>query len=193
MIATLMPDIAVEYSPDDMLLLPDQGKGYELVKGRLVELETSSLSSFVAGRLFSKLSVFVDTRQSGWVFPEGTSYQCFDGDLRRVRRPDTSFVLLERLSLEQVAEEGHLSIVPDLVVEVISPNDLAYKVNENLIEWQRAGVRLVWIVHPVQRTIDVHHADGTVARLRSGDTLTGEPLLPEFRVAVADLFAMPGA
>lgn len=40
------------------------------------------------------------------------------------------------------------AISPDLVVEVISNNDLIVDVDEKREEYHRAGVRLIWIVYP---------------------------------------------
>ena len=39
-------------------------------------------------------------------------------------------------------------VVPDLAVEVISPNDLAVEVLRKLDDYFRAGVRQVWVVYP---------------------------------------------
>src|SRR5262249_270424 len=98
---------------------------------------------------------------------------------------------LTRVPAAHARAEGHCTVVPDLVVEVVSPNDLADEVNAKLIEWLDAGAQLVWIVYPLQQTVHAHWADGTVGRFRGADTLTGDPVLPDFRVPVADLFPLP--
>jgi Uma2 family endonuclease len=180
-------------TPDDLLRLPDRGKGFELVSGALKEVNVSFLSSYVAGRVFLLLSLYVDANKLGWVSPEGTSFRCFPDDPDRVRRADTAFHALARLTPAQVAAEGHCTVVPDLVVEVISPNDLADDVNAKRIEWLAAGAKLVWVVHPLQQTVHAYRADGTVGLVGPADALTGEPVLPDFRVPVADLFRLPTA
>jgi len=178
-------------TPDDLLRMPDQGKGYELVDGELKEINVSYLSSFVAGRICTRMSTHVDQCNSGWVSPEGTSFQCFPDDPNKVRRSDTAFHQLDRLTPEQARSEGHCTVVPDLVVEVVSPNDLAYEVNAKRIEWLDAGAKLVWVIHPEQQTIHAYHADGSVRLFKKGDTLTGEPVLPDFRVPLEELFRLP--
>jgi Uma2 family endonuclease len=80
-----------------------------------------------------------------------------------------------------------------LVVEVISPNDLAYEVNEKRTEWLEAGAQLVWVIDPVRQEIQAYHADGTVTHFGRADTLTAEPVLPDFKVPVAELFRLPTA
>ena len=67
---------------------------------------------------------------------------------------------METLTTEQALTEGHMSVVPDLVVEVVSPHDIADAVNRKLLEWMRAGVSLVWIVRPLDRTIHAYGSQG---------------------------------
>lgn len=181
------------YTPDDLLRLPDRGKGYELVDGELKEQAVSYLSSYVAGRVCTRLRVYVETNNLGWVSPEGASFRCFPDDPNRVRRADTAFHLLTRLTPDRATAEGHCTVAPELVVEVVSPNDLADEVNGKRAEWLAAGAQLVWVVFPVQQEIYAHRADNGVTLFRRGVTLTADPVLPDFRVPVADLFLLPAA
>jgi Uma2 family endonuclease len=191
MSATLPAPAAPKLTPDDLLRLPDRGKGFELVDGELQELNVSYQSSYVAGQVFFHLQAHVGPRRLGWVSPEGTSFRCFPDDPDRVRRADTAFHALARLTPAQAAAEGHCTVVPDLAVEVVSPNDLADDVNEKRVEWLAAGARLVWVVFPVQQEVLAFRADGSSAVFRHTDALTADPVLPEFRVPVADLFHLP--
>jgi len=193
MSAVLTAAPAARMTPDDLLKLPDGGRGFELVDGEPKELNVSFLSSYVAGETHAILREHVKSRGLGWVSPEGTSFRCFPDDDMRVRRADTAFHRLDRLTSEQARTEGHCPVVPDLVVEVVSPNDLADEVNEKRIEWLEAGAKLVWVVHPVQQTIHAYRADGSVVLFRRTDTLMADPVLPDFRVPVADLFRLPVA
>ena len=180
----------VQFSPDDLLTMPD-GDFYELVDGNLVERKMSMLSSYIAGVIFSMLFAFCRPNRSGWVLPEGTSYQCFSADPGKVRKPDVSFIRLERLSAEKAAARGHGRIAPDLTVEVISPNDLYDEIDAKVEEWLSAGVQLVWVVSPRKRTVTVHRADGTSGIFHENDELTGEDAVPGFRCQVRELFLLP--
>ena len=171
---------------------PELPRGFEFVDGQIQERTVSQLSSYLAGECHGHLREFVRPRGLGWVLPEGTSYRCFPDDPTRVRRADTAFHHLGNLTAEKLMEEGHSTTVPDLVVEVISPNDLAEAVNRKRIEWQRAGVALVWIVHPLDREIQAYTAVG-VRLFTEADTLDAAPVLPDFRLPMAELFRMPGA
>ena len=43
---------------------------------------------------------------------------------------------------------GYAEVVPDLVVEVVSPNNSLREVNDKALMWLSYGARLVWVVNP---------------------------------------------
>jgi Uma2 family endonuclease len=178
------------YTPDDLLLLPD-GKRFELVDGQLVERTMSAWSDYVAGRLFKRVENHCEAASLGWVFPEGASYRCFADAPDRVRKADASFIGRERLSFAQATARGHLTVVPDWVGEVLSPNDLVYNVDEKVQEFLNAGVRLLWVANPQARTVQVHRLRGAGTILRENDALDGEDVMPGFRCRVGELFLPP--
>jgi Uma2 family endonuclease len=175
-----------ELLPEDLLTMPD-GSSFELVDGNLVELNMSTTSSWVAGNLLVELSLFVRQHDLGWVFPEGTSYQCYRDAPRKVRRPDDSFIRKGRFSNEQLPD-GHITISPDLAVEVVSPHDAVYELEVKVREYLNTGVRLVWVLHPENRSAYVHRADGTTSWLSPASELDGEDVLPGFRCPLERLF-----
>jgi Uma2 family endonuclease len=69
-----------------------------------------------------------------------------------------------------------------------SPNDMTYEVEKKVLEYLSAGVALVWVINPEARNVHIHRQDGTVARLRDVDELSGENVIPGFRCPVADFF-----
>lgn len=174
------------YTPGDLLAMPD-GKDFELVDGNLVEKHVSTLSSWVGGRAFRLLANHVEAHDLGTAWPADNGLQCFPDAPGKVRKPDASFIGRDRYSPDQLSE-GFLRIAPDFVVEVNSPNDLAYDVEQKVEEYLRAGVRLVWVIDPPTQTVRVHRADGTAARLRRDDELSGEDVVPGFRCLVRELF-----
>lgn len=175
------------YTPDDLLAI-DDGRVYELVRGALVEKPMGAYSSWVAGVILRYLAGIAEERGLGWVLPPDTGYQCFPNEPQKVRKPDVSLIRRGRLPGERIPD-GHIRIAPDLVVEVISPNDRFYEVDAKVSEYLAAGIAVVWVVNPDTRTVQVHHGDYTSERLQASDELTLPELLPEFRCRVADLFA----
>ena len=182
----------IEYAhvtPEDLLEMSDS-KQYELVDGQLEEKEVSYLSSLIGSEVNRRISNHVLDRELGTVTGSDCSFQCFDDDEDdplKIRRPDVTFIARGRLPAEQLAR-GHVTIAPDLAVEVVSPNDTVYDLNKKIEEYLRAGVRLVWVIDPENRTLDVYRADRTLARLMPDDELTGEDVIPGFRCHVRGFF-----
>ena len=90
------------------------------------------------------------------------------------------------------APDGHCRIAPDLAVEVVSPNDLAYQ-DEKVAEYLGAGVPIVWVVNPNTRSVRIHRPRssprGLVSGLTSEDVIDAEDVLPGFSCPVRDFFA----
>jgi Uma2 family endonuclease len=177
------------YTADDLLRMPD-GDRFELVDGKLVEMHMGAESSYVGGELYYHLRAHCRTALLGWVFPADTSYQFIPGRPNLVRKPDVSFIRLGRLPNETLPP-GHIRIAPDLAVEVVSPNDLYYEVEEEVAEYRSAGVRLIWVVVPPTRTVLVRRLDGSIAEVGEAGELDGEDAVPGFRCPVRDLFLPP--
>jgi Uma2 family endonuclease len=177
-------------TPEDLLKMPD-GDRYELVDGHLVERDMGFRSSYVGGTLFMLIRDFCERNPLGWAVPADCGYQCFPDQPNRLRRPDASFITLGRLPVEQIPE-GHCRIPPDIVAEVLSPNDLDYETDQKIEEYLRVGVRLIWVINPETKTVLIYRADGSIHGLREQDELSGEDVLPGFRCRVGELFVMPG-
>ncbi len=171
-------------TPEELSWLPDR-KRYELMDGTLVENARSVQSAWLATYLCAQLIGFVEPRGLGFVFGGGLGYQCFPGD--NVRRPDASYIRAGRLTLTQFEAE-HCNVVPDCVVEVVSPDDLPDDVERKANEYLSAGVHLVWVLNPETQTILVYRPDGSMAHLSSKNELDGESVLPGFKCPVKSLF-----
>jgi Uma2 family endonuclease len=181
---------AHDLTPDDLLRMGDDGKGYELVDGRLVENHVSLLSSDVAGRLYVLLFTHCRANHLGWVPPPETGFQ-YDPDApKKVRKPDTGFIRRGRLP-EAEWGKGFCHVIPDLAAEVVSPNDTFDEVDTKVEEYLRLGVRVVWVVSLETRQVYVHRRDGTVAKVREDGELSGEDVVPGFRCRVSDIFPTP--
>ena len=75
---------------------------------------------------------------------------------------------------------GYAEVVPDLVVEVVSPNNSLREVNDKALMWLSYGARLVWVVNPDTRSVDVYRAGRVASTLTESDTLDGLDTLPGF-------------
>ncbi len=164
---------------------------YEFVNGQIVEKPSMGANADrIATRLMTRLDIHAEAQGLGQVFGAGCGYQCFEHERRRVRYPDVSFISAGRLADGDVPD-GHVRIAPDLAVELISPHDKAYNVEERLTDVLRAGVPLAWHVYPSTRHVMVFRQGPDCTRLAETDTLDGEDVLPGFSCKVADLFPKP--
>lgn len=183
-------DPKTRYTPEEVLALPDSDH-FELVRGKLVERNVGVLSSMVAVNLIYLLAAFCKSQGWTWLFDCSCGYRCFPNDPMTFRRPDVSFIRQDRMSAEEL-KKGFILIPPDLAVEVVSPKDLAYEIGGKIEEYLSAGVPLIWVVNPEQRTVHVYRADGSVSLLHERDEMSGEHILPGFRCHVSELF-LPAA
>lgn len=174
------------YSPEDLLAITDRPMP-ELVDGQLVERGMGEESDSIAATILSLIFDHVKRHGLGRVHGSQCGYQIFPHDPRKVRIPDVSFTRKERMPAEGPAK-GHARVAPDLVVEVISPNDLATDLIARLEDYHSAGVPLLWVVDPTTRTVCVERPDGTAQRLDPNDTIDGGDVLPGFRHPIAEFF-----
>lgn len=157
----------------------------ELVRGKLVVREPAGYQhGHVAATALIVLGTYVRARLLGRVFAAETGFTLSRAP-DTVRAPDVAFVSTARLLPTET--RGFAPLAPDLVLEVVSPDDRPGDVLEKVADWLRAGTSVVWIVDPARRTGQVYRADGTIALLTATDEFDGETVLPGFRVGLASL------
>src|SRR5262249_5711110 len=104
-------------------------------------------------------------------------------------RPDAAFVSYERWPLSRgIPRTNAWPVVPELAAEVVSPNDDMREVVDRVGTYFDAGVRLVWLLLPGRDLVYAYTSPTAVRVLTRADELTGDPVIPGFRVPVAELF-----
>lgn len=103
-----------------------------------------------------------------------------------VRGADVVYISHERLAHAQT--DGYLDVAPDLVIEVVSPNDRWTEINEKISEYLDCGVRAVWVIDPRTQRVTCYQPQTEVRLYSEKDVLTAPELLPEFAVPVRQLF-----
>lgn len=170
---------------DDLDDLPD-GR-FEIWGGELVEMPAAgNMHSSVALAIGSAVHQFVRAQRLGTASTTDGGYvQSRDPLIMLI--PDVAFVSLAKLPerTPRIPE-----IVPDLVVEVVSPTDRATDVRDKVDIYLRAGVAIVWVALPEQRLVQVYRSDlpSTVSEVRAGEELDGGDVLPGFRLPLFEIF-----
>lgn len=172
---------------EQLLHSPDLGR-CELVRGELIMM---SPAGFEHGRVVVAATLVLGGYLKG--HPIATLAGAETGfriatDPDTVRAPDVALVLKERVPADRV--RGFFPGAPDLAVEVLSPDDRAGEVLEKVRDWFAGGCRCVWVVDPRTHTVSVYCSASQCRVLSDADVLEDEPLLPGFRVPVAEFFAL---
>ena len=172
---------------DDLLRLYGEGVRGELIRGVLCETMATGIEhGKIVARLVAAMVTFAEPDGLGTVVASDSGVW-LERDPDTVREPDIAFFSAERMPLS-ARITGYADVAPDLVVEVASPSDSRREVHDKAHMWINHGVRLVWVVQPETRTVDVYRPDGEVVTLGEQDALDGLDVLPSFTCAVSAVF-----
>ncbi len=136
----------------------------------------------VIAALIAALRPYVLSQGLGRVFAPQTTYH-----LPGIpdRDPDASFIRRDRLPKNPNVDPD---MPPDVAVEVVSRTDTFGTVNLKVTQYLDVGVRMVWLINPDLRTVDVYQPGEPSRRFNAGDTLVGDPVIPGFTLPVSELF-----
>jgi Uma2 family endonuclease len=170
---------------DELAQRPDLEPS-ELVAGRLIPM---SPTGFSHGDLEYELGLELRSwaKASGRGKVVGGEVGIFvRRDPDSVRAADILFISHERLARR--GPSPYLDVPPELVVEILSPDDRWSDVMEKLGDYFGAGVDRVWAVDPRLRKVFVYRSLADMATLGEADLLQDEEILPGFSLQVAELF-----
>jgi Uma2 family endonuclease len=175
---------------DDLFRMSDDGKRYELVRG---ELRQMSPAGYEHGRCTARLSHLLMNRvlsgKLGDVLAAETGFvleRTAEGRVT-VRAADISFVASGRIP-PGADRSRYLAIVPDLVVETLSPSDTVLEVEEKIADWLKSGVRVAVTVNPSSRSVTVYRSLAKIARLEYDEELDLTDVVSDFRCRLSEIF-----
>ena len=170
---------------EELLAMGEVGPS-ELVKGRIIQMSPTSGKHAICEVKFGRyLDTFVTQNKLGRVMGgEVGIYTSRNPDT--VRAADVAFISNERYARWKQA--GFLDVAPELVVEILSPDDRMTDIMRKLREYFDAGVKLVWVADPETKTVYAYRSMTDVREFGESDKLTGDDVLPGFSVLVASLF-----
>ena len=171
----------------ELLRLYSRGVRGELIRGVLHEtMPTGQEHGEIVMNLGAELWNFVKPRRLGRLTASDAGVW-LERDPDTVREPDVSFFSVDSVP-PGMRVTGYSETVPDLVAEVVSPGDSLPKVRDKAWMWLSHGVRLVWVLHPDRRTVDVYRPDLPVSTLAEDASLDGADVLPGFSCALSAVF-----
>jgi len=171
---------------EQLLPLPENGdRLLELINGEVVEKMPTEEHGMIASNINIELGSYVKQHKAGRVGIE-VRHRVIEDRLNS-RLPDISFTRAQR----PVVKRGSVPHLPDIAIEIKSPDDTIKNFREKADYYLANGAQLVWLVYPQRRMVEVYSLDGDVEILLEGDLLTGGDVLPGFSMPVAEVFADP--
>jgi Uma2 family endonuclease len=165
------------------LALPENAdRRFELIDGEIVEMSPTFSHGELALELGVALRLFLRQTGLGRVSTEARFNLPTAPFESRI--PDVAVILQGH----EIPADKPIPFMPDLAVEIKSPTDSLRLLREKAHFYLQHGSRLVWLVLPEKRLIEVYTAADEFV-LTESDTLTGGDVLPGFELAVSSIFA----
>ncbi|HAC63122.1 MAG TPA: Uma2 family endonuclease [Cyanothece sp. UBA12306] len=176
----------------DQLAQVEQLVRMELTKdGELIIMSpTGGTAGRKNRRLTQQIGIWTDRNGMGEAFDSSTVFVLPNGARRS---PDVSWIKLEQWNqLTKAQQDGFPPIVPDFVIELVSPSDLKNQRYEDLQakmqEYLENGVRLGWLIEPSAKMVEIYRLGQQVEILNNPQTLSGEDILPGFVLDLREIF-----
>ncbi len=164
---------------------PADGFKYEWNDGEIIRFSGMKKKQYFVYNILSKLFYEKGYHQKGTLMAEPdvmlTAIQ--------MRRPDIAYFTDEQVDQGRRGED----VIPAFVVEVLSETDQAYRIEEKIAEYFKAGVQIVWNIIPEHEVVYVYTSRKQVTICLEDDICSAAPVLPDFSISINDLFALPTA
>lgn len=195
------PAVEVGMALEEYNRLYAQEGPFEIIHGeRIAKMPQVAGHGAVQHITWDALNQHGRNTHSGYAFIEQTFVLSYSpGWVTGSRIPDVMYYAAERLEAYKAADPDWKKkpyiLVPDLVVEVISPTDDLSELSDKVDLYLTDGVQMVWLMDFLKETVFSYTLISTQpftkqqTTLKVGDTLTGGEIIPGFEIPVASLFA----
>lgn len=163
---------------------------FELEEGEVIEVSRPGKKHcLVCGNGVWLLGSYTRMKKNGNVFPNDMGI-ILEREPDTVRGPDIA-VYLETIRFDD-QEEKYPESLPDLIVEVRSPNDTWTKMQKRIMKFLAKGVKMAWLLDPDERSLTVYFPDQSPKVLEADEEVNGFGVLPDFQCKVSDFFVSAG-
>ena len=175
------------WTAEDLLDFQNSPWQHELIQGVLYRMPpTGDEHGYVTGNFFGWLFQHVKTNQLGELFAAETGYVVHTNP-DSVIAPECSYIAKDRWSTSQITGK-YLRTAPDLVAEIVSPNDRPREVQEKVERWLQFGVRAVVVIDPKSQTVTVHQSLDHKTIYELDNTIDLNFVVPGFSLPMRQLF-----
>jgi Uma2 family endonuclease len=155
---------------------------YELIDGEIVEKMVTQEHGVIAVNIATEIKLYLRKNPIGHVAVEAR-FRPKDDDTND-RLPDISVHLTDETPVTKGAVQG----LPDLAIEIKSPDDTYRFMRAKADFYLENGSKLVWLIFPDKHFVEVYQKDKDIDILLIDDTLDGGNVLPDFELAVSTIF-----
>lgn len=177
-----------EWTYEDYLRLPDDGRRYEVIRGNLyVSASPNYDHQYTVIQLAAQLLGFVQANGLGIVLTAPFDVILPEGIATPVE-PDLLFIRKEN---QPRRGDANFRGVPDLLIEVLSPSNRHYDRRTKFAAYRDAGVQELWLADPLVRSVVIYGwRDGAFVEVERGGIgdEVGSTVVPGFRVKLDSLF-----
>lgn len=159
----------------------------ELINGEIIEKMPTQEHGLIASNINRELGNYAIRQKNGR--PDVEVRHQAAGDDRNSRLPDVSFTRANA----PLVDQGSVTDMPDLAVEIKSPDKTIIGMRATADYYLQNGSRLVWLVYPNYQLVEIYRKNVDVDFRRKHQILSGYDVLPGFELLVADVFADPFA
>jgi Uma2 family endonuclease len=168
---------------EEFLAMEETKPYLELIDGEVVQKAMPSPKhSATVREILYWLTVFLKAHPFARV---DTELRHRNPDEDRVYLPDVSVTLKSRFPL---GATGPVEVIPDLAIEVLSPDDRTSRVAERVDFYLRAGTELVWVIDPELENITIYRRGAQPEFRKGSGKLDAMPVLAGFELDLDDLF-----
>jgi Uma2 family endonuclease len=172
---------------DEFLRLPeiDEHPYLEYIDGRIeAKVSPQKKHGLLGKRLMMDIDAYSRPGNLGETFPE---LRCtFAG---RSIIPDIVFLHEDHIETDENDVVLNPTLrPPDLHIEIVSPDQSVGKCREKLVFSRAHGCPLGWLIDPERLTVHVYRPGRRPQRLPHDGVLEGDPVLPGYRLPVAEPF-----
>jgi len=156
-------------------------------QGELIVMPPTSLESGYRNTdLTTDVNIWSRKHKSGIVFDSSTMFTLPNG---AKRSPDVSWMSRQKWDELSPSERRKFArVVPDFVIELRSPTDYLGDLEDKMTEYIENGVRLGWLIDPIERKVHVYRANGEIEILDNSEMVSGEDVLPGFELNVREIW-----
>ena len=165
----------------------DPGHRYELVDGELIDMDGKPRH----GRVTTRIGSLLQNHAIDAGLPQDVGVNTgFAMSETTLRFPDVHVTPWERLAQYDETAPGWPAFAPDVAIEVVSASNTPAALDRKTAEYFEGGSQAVWIADPDPRTVKIRRPGQPERIFGTGDVLSGDPEIPGFTCAVADIFAV---